>query len=183
MGQSQGNSCRNGKPWPVRLTLRLPFESKYSSSPRSTRIMILSVWAIEMLALSWCVVTLSLFEQSGSCKTPSRCQGPIGSRSEGVSSVCAQSVNQSSERSRSTRKLTVRGRRVDEEFAKRVVRKDVRVIGQDRQERLLRVLVLDPEELEALRRLVPRKLAPRVNCAGGNDQTFGDEEKLRGNRQ
>lgn len=69
------------------LTLRLPFESRYSSSPRSTRIMILSVWLIEMLLFSWLVLTLSLVEQSGSCSVPSRCQGPIGSNSEGVSSA------------------------------------------------------------------------------------------------
>lgn len=48
------------------LTFRLPLESRYSSSPRSTRIMILRVCAIEMLALSWLVVTFSLFQQSGS---------------------------------------------------------------------------------------------------------------------
>lgn len=67
--------------------MRLPFESRYSSSPRSTRIMILSVCEIEMLDFSWCVLTQSLELQSGSWRRPSRCQGPIGSSSDGVSSA------------------------------------------------------------------------------------------------
>lgn len=68
-------------------TFRLPLESRKSSSPRSTRSMILRIWLTEMLALSWLVEKLRCEPQSGRVRVDSSCQGPMGSRSEGVVST------------------------------------------------------------------------------------------------
>ena len=73
------------------------------------------------------------------------------------------------------RERTVRGRGVDEELAQRVVEEDVRVVRQDRQQRLFRVLVLDAQQLEALGRLVASELAARVDCA--DEKVSQDDEE------
>lgn len=75
-----------------RLTLRLPLESRKSSSPRSTRSMTFRMWETEMLAFSWLVEKLTLEEHSGSLRYDSMFHGPSGSSSEGVESA----VNRSS---------------------------------------------------------------------------------------
>ena len=64
--------------------------------------------------------------------------------------------------------LTIGRRCVDEEFAQRVVEEDIRVIRENGQERLLRILVLDPQQLEALWRLMSSELAARVDCTAGS---------------